>query len=345
MKAGFLSALFLISLIAAPAIAAVPLPASVVVPDRGHDLFAAASMTRSQRNSSIPTDWGIFRRDGIGEWSLFGPRILGVAGLAYDPTNPQVLLLAAGDGVLRSEDRGRSWRQVTGWRISDVRSFAFDSGDPSRVYAATQWGPILSIDGGRSWVSSAAGLPVRYAQTLVADRRVPGRVLLGTESGLFVSENGAASWAPVDSPPVTILRVVQSASRPELFLAGTEGRGAWRSTDGGRSWQSLDPATASANLYAVAIRPDEANTLALGGWGVGVRISTDGGVTWASRGAGLPNQWVQVLAFDPDRPGRLWAAVREEGSYVSDDLGLTWQFAGLYGAYGHDYAFVPIVSR
>jgi hypothetical protein len=54
---------------------------------------------------------------------------------------------------------------------------------------------------------------------------------------------------------------------------------------------------------------------------------------------------VQVLAFDPDRPGRLWAAVREEGSYVSDDLGLTWQFAGLYGAYGHDYAFVPLVSR
>jgi hypothetical protein len=140
MKAGFLSALFLISLIAAPAIAAVPLPASVVVPDRGHDLFAAASMTRSQRNSSIPTDWGIFRRDGIGEWSLFGPRILGVAGLAYDPTNPQVLLLAAGDGVLRSEDRGRSWRQVTGWRISDVRTFAFDSGDSRRVYAATQWG-------------------------------------------------------------------------------------------------------------------------------------------------------------------------------------------------------------
>ena len=112
MKAGLLSALFLVSLIAVPAIAAVP--ASAATPARGHDLFAAASMTRSQRNSSIPTDWGIFRRDGIGEWSLFGPRILGVAGLAHDPTNPEVLLLAAADGVLRSEDRGRSWRQVTG---------------------------------------------------------------------------------------------------------------------------------------------------------------------------------------------------------------------------------------
>lgn len=343
MKVGLLSALFLVSLIAAPATAAVP--SSAAAPASGHDLFAAASMTRAQRNSSIPTDSGIFRRDGIGEWSLFGPRILGVAGLAYDPAHPQVLLLAAADGVIRSEDRGRSWRQTTGWRIADVRAFAFDSGDARRVYGATQWGPILSVDGGRSWVSSAEGLPVRYARTLVADRRVPGRVLLGTERGFFLSENGAASWAPVDSPAVTILRVVQSAARPEWFLAGTEGRGAWRSTDGGRSWHAVDPESASANLYAVAIRPDVADTLAVGGWGVGVRISTDGGATWVSRGTGLPSQWVQVLAFDPDRPGRLWAAVREEGSYVSDDLGVTWQFAGLYGAYGHDYAFVPVVTR
>lgn len=310
-----------------------------------HELFAAASMTRSQRNSSIPTDWGMFRHDGKEAWSLFGPRILGVAGMAYDPANPDVLLVGAGDGVVRSEDRGRSWRLTTGWRIADVRAFAFDAGDPRRVYAATQWGPILSVDGGRSWASAAQGLPVRYAQTLVADRVIPGRVLLGTESGIFLSEDAAASWRSVDSPPVTILRLAQSASRPALLLAGTEGRGAWRSQDGGRSWQAVDPGSAQANLYAVAIRADAAHVLAIGGWDTGVRVSTDGGETWSARGAGLPNLRVQALAFDPDHPGRLWAAVHEEGSYVSDDLGLSWTFAGLYGAYGHDYVFVPVASR
>lgn len=310
-----------------------------------HELFAAASMTRSQRNSSIPTDWGMFRHDGGEAWSLFGPRVLGVAGLAYDPFNPDVLLLAAADGVVRSEDRGRSWRLTTGWRIADVRAFAFDAGDPLRVYAATQWGPIRSVDGGRSWESVADGLPVRYSQTLVSDRIIPGRILLGTETGIFLSEDAAASWRPVDGPPVTILRLVQSASRPAFLLAGTEGRGAWRSRDGGRSWQSVDPGSAKANLYAVAVRADDPEVLAIGGWATGVRVSTDGGETWSARGAGLPNPWVQALAFDPDHPGRLWAAVHEEGSYVSDDLGRTWTFAGLYGAYGHDYVFVPAASR
>ena len=341
MSLRFLPSLRLIALLTAAAAVAAPL----VGGPSGHDLFVAASMTRSQRNSSIPTDWGMHRRDGGGEWSRFGPRLLGIAGMAHDPANPEVLLVGAGDGVLRSEDRGRSWRLTTGWQIADVRAFAFDAGQPGRVYAATQWGPILSVDGGRSWRGAAEGLPVRYAQTIAADRATPGRVILGTEQGVFVSENGAASWHAVDSPPVTILRLVQASSRPALFLAGTEGRGAWRSRDGGRSWQAIDPASAGTNLYAVAIRSDAADTLAIGGWETGVRVSTDGGETWAERSDGLPSRRVQVLAFDPDHPGRIWAAIHEEGNYTSDDLGLTWRFAGLYGAYGHDYVFVPASSR
>jgi hypothetical protein len=48
-------------------------------------LYAAVGMTKAQKNSSIPTDSGLYRRDVDGEWRHFGPRILGVTSVAVQP--------------------------------------------------------------------------------------------------------------------------------------------------------------------------------------------------------------------------------------------------------------------
>ncbi len=303
--------------------------------------YAAVSMTKAQKNSPTPLDSGLYLRAADGQWANFGPRILGVAGLAVSPVNSDVMLLASSDGVVRTPDGGRTWRKVTGWEVADVRSIVFDRHNPSLVYAATAWGPLRSIDGGETWQLAHQGLAKFYCQTILADSAHAGRVLLGTEDGVYVSVNGAALWQRAKFPAVSVLRLAQSAAEPKFILAGTQGRGAWLSHDGGASWNATDPGSASANLYAVAVSPRTAAQLAVGGWGIGVRVSADGGKTWADRSAGLPVRNVFVLAFDPDVKGRLWASTFEEGSYYSDDLGFTWQNGGLYGAYGFDYIFVP----
>jgi photosystem II stability/assembly factor-like uncharacterized protein len=326
---------FLVGLaLAAGGLAAAPAP-----PPR---FFAAVAMTKAQKNSSTPADSGLYLRDAQGAWGHYGPRILGVAGLAVHPKDANVILIASADGVVRSADGGRTWRKTTGWEVADVRSVVFDRDHPAQAYAATAWGPLRSTDSGATWQLAQQGLAKFYSQAVVADRAQSGRVLLGTEDGIYASADAAKSWSRVaSSPATTILRLAQSGADPRLLLAGTQGRGAWLSHDGGRTWAAADAGLASANLYAVALSPQDATLMAVGGWGAGVRLSVDGGKTWTERTAGLPVRNVFVLAFDPGVPGRLWASTFEEGAFFSDDLGRTWHDGGLYGAYGFDFIFVP----
>lgn len=302
--------------------------------------YAAVAMTKAQTNSSTPLDSGLYQRQTDGEWKHFGPRILGIAYLAARPDNTDYLLLASSDGILRSRDAGKSWRKVTGWEVADVRKITFDAQRPELVYASTAWGPLRSTDGGEKWQTANKGLDRLYTTTLVADAKRSGRVLIGTETGLYLSNDAAASWQKAKFPEVSVLRLAQSALQPDLFLACTQGGGAWLSRDDGATWSELSAGINKANLYAAALSPDDEKLMAIGGWAVGVRVSTDGGATWADRSAGLPVKNVLVLAFDPNTKNRLWASTFEEGSYYSDDLGLTWKDGGLYGAYGSDYIFI-----
>ena len=313
-------------------------------PVHAHRLFASASLTKEQKNSPTASDFGLFYRTDDGKWLPFGPRV-GINGLTVQPGDAAMMFASSSDGVVLSRDGGKNWRVVTGWDVADVQNIVFDGVNPRLVYAATAWGPLRSTDGGESWQTAQQGLAKPYCQTLVSDPQHSGRVLLGTEDGLYVSTDTALSWTRIESPATTILRLARSDADAQLLLAGTQGRGAWLSRDDGATWSAVDAGSAKANLYAVALHPGDAATMAVGGWGVGVRVSADGGATWTDRSAGLPVKNVLVLAFDPDVKGRLWASTFEEGSFYSDNLGRTWKNGGLYGADGTDYVFVPVPRR
>jgi photosystem II stability/assembly factor-like uncharacterized protein len=326
------------TLLATVTLLAVSIPLSA-----GQTFFAAAAMTKAQKNSSIPTDAGIFLHDDSGDWSGFGPKIQAVNSASQDPSDPDTFFLACGNGIVRSTDNGISWRLVTGWEISDAYAIAIDPIDGHRVYAATGWGLWRSEDRGDSWQPAFDGLTETFSKTLLIDTRQPDRLLAGTAGGLFVSTNRAGSWNRIAAvPPVNVLRLRRGAEEPETWLAVTEGRGAWLSTDDAETWESTAPEVSEANLYAAAVDPLDSDHLAVGGWGVGVWVSTDGGETWQDRRDGLPSPNILALAFDPAQPGRLWASSFEEGTSTSDDFGRTWTEAGLKGAYVIDTGFLDL---
>lgn len=315
-------------------------PAAFAADSAAAELYAAVSMTKGQVNSPTPLDSGLYRLLPNNQWEHFGPRVLGVRHISMSPVNPDVMLISAADGVIRSEDGGKTWRKTTGWDVLDVRCTVFDPSEPAHVYAATAWGPLRSIDGGATWLHANAGLDRLYSQAIIVDSTTRGRVLLGGEDGLYVSTDGALKWRRADFPAVTVLRLAQSGADPRLFLCGTQGKGGQISRDGGRTWTPVDPALASADIYSAALSRDDSARMALGGWDTGVHVSADGGKTWTDRTAGLPSRNIFVLIFDANVKGRLWASTFEEGSFYSDDLGLTWKSGGLYGAYASDFVFL-----
>ena len=120
-------------------------------------MYASASLTKAQKNSPTPEDFGLFFRTDDGKWKPFGPRVA-ISGLTVRPGDNSFMLVPSSDGVVRSRDGGKTWRMVTGWEVGDVLSIVYDGVDPQLVYGATAWGPIRSTDGGETWKAALSGL-------------------------------------------------------------------------------------------------------------------------------------------------------------------------------------------
>ena len=138
------------------------------------------------------------------------------------------------------------------------------------------------------------------------------RVLyLGSELGLFRSDDGADNWLRVESPlnGMQVWSILLVAGPPDVILVGTCPSRLFRSEDGGRTW--TEP--------TIAIRPDcprdhrasphwpaharNRETMWAGVEIDGVFRSRDAGRTWHSVGVGLSSQDIHALThLHPPRP-------------------------------------------
>lgn len=119
--------------------------------------------------------------------------------------------LTDNSGALRSESRGREWKAINGglprdhvWPFEGTHyrrftSLSLDSRDPDRLAATTSTALYTSSDAGSSWAEIRLRDPVKSKDYLTAvsfDPSYPQRIYLGTSfNGLFVSEDGGASWS------------------------------------------------------------------------------------------------------------------------------------------------------
>jgi hypothetical protein len=141
-----------------------------------------------------------------------------------------------------------------------------------------------------------------------------------------------------------------------IIYQGTAGGGVWRTTDGGATWSPIFDRQTSAGLRgalgigepsAIAIDPNDTNTLYVGTMGVnllrigvtlaaeaGLFKSTDGGASFISLGSGFPagnignatqfsNQSINVIIVDPANSQRIYLG-STTGAFLSTDGGLNW---------------------
>ena len=204
--------------------------------------------------------------------------------LAADPTRPDVVYAGTqGNGVFRSDDRGRSWAHL-GLSGQIVRSLAVSPHDPRVVYAGIKPAAVYkTIDGGHHWAE------------LDGFRRVPNR------------------WwwfSPAEAPfRAYVNDLAVSPTAPDVVLAGIEFGAVVRSEDGGHTW-SGHLRGAIRDCHGLKFHSGEGQWVyEAGGTGGGAAVSRDGGRTWSQPRTGLAQHYGVVCATDPVRPEVWYVAV------------------------------------
>jgi photosystem II stability/assembly factor-like uncharacterized protein len=289
--------------------------------------------------------------DGGQTWSAGsglpnGPSYVSVA---IDPHTPTTIYAgstdgsASGAGLFKSVDGGASWTAInngiTGSSTLDVLGLAVDPQTPTTLYASMETvsnssGLYKSINGGASWtlVESNVGGPIAINPQTPSTLYIGGGGSgFGLGSGVLVSSNGGASFAPVDNGlgAVNVNIITINPQSPAALYAGTAS-GMFVTMDGGASWSAADNGLSLLTVSTITI--DQANpaTIYAGTSGNGLFKSVDGGGSWAAIDTGLlefgtlPD--ISTLSIDPTNSSTLYAGVNET-VFKSLDGGAHWAAA------------------
>lgn len=303
-------------------------------------LYAAVSIVGGYLVGGSFQESGLFAYRGE-KWEHIGFKHPRIEAIAAHPEDPQILYLAAGNGVLRSLDGGNSWRIVTDWRQTLTKDVAVDPHAPNDLYLATPHGLWISRDRGDTWRFSNNGVKRPYVMTLGVDWSRPGHVLAGFEQGIYRSENGGLSWEQAGADGILITRIRQSASNPRLWLAATREGGLFVSRDGGTRWERNSGIPESALLYCLAIHPRDPNRWAIGGHQTGLWLTHDAGKTWKHVTDSLEDLTVKEVTFDPGPSQALLINLPGRDIYQTTDDGNSWTPLNLPGASVWEMEFLP----
>lgn len=247
--------------------------------------------------------------------------------LAFSPDNPNVVFFGHHNGVMRSDDGGRTWRSVVARPNFDAMALAVDRTNPRRVYLAGHNIFMVSSDGGATWEPVRHNLPDDDIHGFTLGAQDPNRVYAFVVGhGLFFSPDGGATWARLSTAlPQDVMVLAAAGGEPEVLLAGSMGSGVLKSTDGGRTWQPSNDGLGSRRVMALAVNPADRQRV-YAGTDDGLYRSDDGGETW--RRLPFPGRNAAVVAVSPADPNLVLAleaaGPRQGRLYRSADGGLSW---------------------
>jgi len=306
------------------------------------EVVAPSARFESDRTIFVGAGDGLYRSaDGGESWQpvLVGSRMLSVsvANSPADGREGHVQVLLAGtetDGVLRSEDDGRTWTGANAGLL-DLTALALALsprfGSDRIGFAGMASGLYRTRNGARSWREVETGLSEPAVQCVAmsptfADDRL---VLAGTEAdGLLRSDDAGGTWhRPASLTDQGVTAVAFSTRYPSkpTIAAATES-GIALSDDGGRTWRRVAGSPPGVVLSLIFVATGAGEALLAGLHRHGIARSEDDGASWDVANAGLAARLLTGLvlspAFGQDRT--LFVTGPQDGVRVSTDGGRTW---------------------
>jgi photosystem II stability/assembly factor-like uncharacterized protein len=229
--------------------------------------------------------------------------------IVFSPHDSDVLY-AGGNHVFRTRDEGMSWGAISPDLSLNDRSRQSGSG-----------GEITGENAGAEVHASCA--------CIAESPHRKGEIWASTDDGLVhVTRDDGASWqnvTPSDMPELAYVGCVEiSAHDPDtVYVAATRYKLAdyrpylFRSTDSGRSWQSINGTFPMTELTRVVRADPVRRGLLFVGTETGIYFTLDEGQTWARMPGGLPVVPVYDLKI---RHSDLIAGTHGRSFWILDDI-------------------------
>ncbi len=234
-----------------PAVTAAAIPGDLTYQDvlQKGEVVHNLTMTADARHVWVGTHSGLYSSTGEGLWGLVFPQLEqeDVAGWFVDPQDPRQIFTAGSDGVMHSQDGGKTWTR-TGEGLpkpANIGSFVgIREGDQIRLFAfVTGEGIYQSADAGGRW---KLWLPLDQEVYAMDYNPLEDRLYVAAQYNLLYHENG--QWHTETVPDAQQVYCLAVDRQTGVLAVATE-RGIMEKADG--EWRPL-AAKAPEKLIVVA---------------------------------------------------------------------------------------------
>ena len=327
-------------------------------PQRKHEFYVATAAGNLWKTTNNTITWEpIF--DNEGSYSI--------GTMAIDQNNPSIMWVgtgennaqrsvAYGDGVYKSIDGGKSWKNVGLKDSGHISQIWINPDDSDTVLVAAQ-GPLWSdggdrglyktTDGGKNWQRILNIDKYTGINEFVVDPRNPDNIVAssyqrrrhvwvlingGPGSGIHKTTDGGKSWTQIKSglPKEHMGRIgiSNAPSNPDIIYtiieANKKEQGVYISRDFGQTFKKQSNHVSSSPQYYNELVVDPKNPDRLYSLSTFTNISEDAGKTWKALSDKFRHVDDHALWIDPDNTEHLYIG-GDGGVYETYDRGQTWR--------------------
>jgi photosystem II stability/assembly factor-like uncharacterized protein len=315
-----------------PAVASGRVIAFAVNPKNRKEYYVGVASGGVWKTTNSGTTWTpVF--DGEASYSIgtvvLDPNDASVVWVGSGESNSQ-RSVGYGDGVYRSEDGGKSWKNMGLKKSEHIGRIVIDPRDSKVVFVAAEgplWGPggdrglFKTTDGGKTWknvlsISENTGVvdvamdpsnpDIMYATAYQRRRHVFTLIDGGPESAIYKSTDKGETWdklkSGIPSEDKGRIGVAVSPADPNTVYATIEASGGkggiFRSKDKGATWEKRNDFDQGAMYYGQVVA-DPKNVERIYIMNVSLRVSDDGGKTLRKMNESNHHGDNHVLWVDP----------------------------------------------